>query len=103
MAYLSIHYHISSGNAEFCVRSEDLWDKPLIISRQDDNIGALTTWIKHEISEIEIIATYNLLFNAYLMVEEGMSIIWKKYQVFSKASEKFIQEIKELTKIACYP
>jgi len=33
------------------------------------------------------------------MVEEGMSIVWKKYQVFSKASEKFMQEIKELPKL----
>lgn len=28
--------------------------------------------------------------------EEGMNIIWKKYQVFSKASEKFIMKIREL-------
>ena len=79
------------------------------------------------ISELEIVATYNLLFNASLMVEEGfgyaigfdkiintsgnstlcfrplfpireegMSIVWKKYQVFSKASEKFMEKIKEL-------
>ncbi len=78
-------------------------------------------------SELEIVATYNLLFNASLMVEEGlgyaigfdkiintsessnlcfrpltpkretgMSIIWKKYQVFSKASEKFIHIMKEM-------
>ncbi len=111
------------------IAPEDLWDKPLIISRQSSNDGVLTTWIKRELSEIEIVATYNLLFNASLMVEEGigyaigfdkiintfgssnlcfrplspkreegMSIIWKKYQVFSKASERFMQEIKELTK-----
>lgn len=109
------------------ISPEDLWDKPLIISRQDDTRGTLPTWIKREISELEIVATYNLLFNASLMVEEGlgyaigfdkiintsgnsnlcfrplspkredgMSIIWKKYQIFSKASEKFLQKIKEL-------
>ena len=112
------------------VTPEDLRDKPLIISSQDDNSGALTTWIKREIPEVEIVATYNLLFNASLMVEEGlgyavgfdkiintsgnsslcfrplspvreesMSIIWKKYQIFSKASEKFIQKIEELPKV----
>ncbi len=105
---------------------EDLWDKPLIISRQ----YSAEAWIKKDLSELEIVATYNLLFNASLMVEEGlgyaigfdkiintsddsklcfrplspkreegMSIVWKKYQVFSKASEKFMQEIKELLKI----
>ncbi|MDE7132762.1 MAG: LysR family transcriptional regulator [Lachnospiraceae bacterium] len=109
------------------ITPEDLWDKPLIISRQDDSRGTLPAWIKKDISELEIVASYNLLFNASLMVEEGlgyaigfdkiintsgssnlcfrplfptrednMSIIWKKYQIFSKASEKFMQKIKEL-------
>lgn len=107
---------------------EDLWDKPLIISKQENSNTALTIWLKKELSELEIVATYNLLFNASLMVEEGlgyaigfdkiintsgssklcfrplapkneanMNIIWKKYQVFSKASEKFMERIKELT------
>ncbi len=105
------------------ITPEDLWDKPLIISRQ----YSTESWIKRELSELEIVATYNLLFNASLMVEEGlgyaigfdkiintsgssslcfrpifprreegMSIVWKKYQVFSKASEKFIEKIKNL-------
>lgn len=109
----------------------DLWDKPLIISKQDETYGTLSAWIKREMSELEIVATYNLLFNASLMVEEGlgyaigfdkiintsgnsslcfrplspkreegMGIIWKKYQVFSKASEEFMQEIKRLKKNA---
>ncbi len=107
------------------IQSEDLWDKPLIISNQDNSKGTLTAWIKKELSELEIVATYNLLFNASLMVEEGlgyaigfdkiihtdgnnklcfrplapkteasMHIIWKKYQVFSKASKKFIEKLK---------
>ena len=177
-SYPGIHYHITSGNAEFVLEQldkglidfgivfgsidhskynsiplpykdiwgvlmrkdsplavketispEDLLDKPLIISRQDNNNGALSIWTEKDLSELEIVATYNLLFNASLMVaeglgyaigfdkiintsgnsnlcfrplspkrEEGMSIVWKKYQVFSKASEKFIQEIKELPK-----
>lgn len=176
--YPGIHYHITSGNAEFVLEQldkglidfgivfgpvdhakynlmplpykdtwgvlmrkdsllagketispEDLWDKPLIVSRQNDTNGTLTTWIKREISEIEIVATYNLLFNASLLVEEGlgyavglekiintsgdsnlcfrplypkreegMCIVWKKYQVFSKASEKFMQELSKLLK-----
>lgn len=103
------------------ITPEDLWDKPLIISRQH----TAETLLKRDISQLKIIATYNLLFNASLMVEEGlgyalgfdkiintsgssalcfrplspieeesMSIIWKKYQVFSKASEKFLDIIK---------
>ncbi len=102
---------------------EDLWDKPLIISRQD----SIESWLKRDLSELEIVATYNLLFNASLMVEErlgyaigfdkiintsgnsilcfrplspkreeGMSIVWKKYQVFSKASEKFMEMLQDM-------
>ncbi len=113
------------------IAPEDLWDKPLIVSQQGDNRGALSAWMQKEMSELEIVATYNLLFNASLMVEEGlgyaigfdkiintsgssnlcfrpltpkreagMSIIWKKYQVFSKASEKFMQKMKELLEAA---
>lgn len=178
--YPGIHYHISSGNAQFVIEHldkglidfgiifgpidqtkynfiempfkdtwgvlmlqdsplaakaaispEDLWNKPLIISQQANAQGGLVAWMKKELSELEIVATYNLLFNASLMVEEGlgyaigldkiihtsgnsnlcfrpltpkreagMSIIWKKYQVFSKASEKFMQKMKEMPEIA---
>lgn len=110
------------------IHPEDLWDKPLIISGQEDSKATLAAWIGKELSELEITATYNLLFNASLMVEEGlgyaigldkiintsgdsklcfrplapkreagMHIVWKKYQVFSKASGKFIEKLKEIT------
>ncbi len=111
------------------ISPEDLWDKPLILSRQEDSSGALASWIQREISELEVVATYNLLFNASLMVDEGlgyaigfdkiintsgnsnlrfrplnprredgMCVIWKKYQLFSKASEKFMAQLKETQK-----
>ena len=114
--------------AKKAITPKDLWDKPLIISRQNDTDGPLAAWIGREISEIEIVATYNLLFNASLLVEEGlgyavgfdkiintsgnsnlcfrplspkreagMSKKKKKYQVFSKACEKFMLEIKKLS------
>ncbi len=108
------------------ISPEDLWDKPLIISRQ----YLVESWLGRKASELEIVATYNLLYNASLMVEEGlgyaigfdkivntsgdsplcfrplapvrkegMSIVWKKYQVFSKASEKFMGKMKELAEV----
>ncbi len=51
-----------------------LWDKPLIISQQADN-GALTKWMGREISELDVVGTYNLMFNASLMVEEGLGYV----------------------------
>ncbi|MDE5596655.1 MAG: LysR family transcriptional regulator, partial [Lachnospiraceae bacterium] len=39
------------------VSPEDLWDKPLIVSRQEADKGTLPEWIKRDFSEIEIVAT----------------------------------------------
>ena len=174
--YPGIHYHISSGNAEFVVEQldkglidfgivfgqvdqtrynslkmptkdiwgvlmrrdsalaqketiapEDLWDKPLIISHQRNQGKELSAWMKRDISKLNVVATYNLLFNASLLVDEGlgyaigfdkiinitensslcfrplqpnieieMSLVWKKYQIFTKAAEQFIKKIEEM-------
>lgn len=108
------------------ISPEDLWDKPLILSQQEDRGGILTQWLKCQASDLNIVATYNLIFNASLLVDEGlgyaigldkiinttgnsnlcfrplapkledeMSIIWKKYQIFSKPAEKFIAILQE--------
>ena len=58
--------------AKNTILPEDLWNKSLIISQQENNLGTLTSWVQKEMSELEIVATYNLLFNASLMVEEGL-------------------------------
>lgn len=107
------------------IRPQDLWDKPLIISAQKDDTWPMAKWFGRDLSRLNVVATYNLVFNASLMVEEGLgyalcfdklinvtgdsplcfrplspkfeaqaSIIWKRYQVFSKASERFLQELK---------
>jgi DNA-binding transcriptional LysR family regulator len=109
------------------VAPEDLWNQPLILSRQAMNGDGLSRWLKREYSTLNIIATYNLVYNASLMVDEGlgyalcldklinttgdsnllfkplhpelsigMYIVWKKYQVFSKAAEKFLWTLQEL-------
>ena len=105
---------------------EDLWDKPLIVSHQKGDDIYLGRWLQREESELHIVATYNLLFNASLLVDEGLGyalcydklintqgsnlcfrplspqldapgfIVWKKYQVFSKAANIFLQYLREL-------
>ena len=108
------------------INPEDLWDKPLILSQQENRGGDITRWLKRDASELNIVATYNLMFNASLLVEEGLgyvigldhiintsgdsslcfrplapklenelSIIWKKYQVFSKPSQKFLEVLRQ--------
>ena len=107
------------------ISPEELRDKPLILSAQDRSEGwTVSSQIRQDVSHLNVAATYNLIFNASLMVEEGLgyavcldklintsgdsrlcflplrpeivitpSIVWKRYQVFSKASERFLQEL----------
>ncbi len=108
------------------IHPEDLWNVPLLISRQSLIQHGLSSWMRKDYEELNIIATYNLLFNAALMVEAGvgyalcldklvntmdiselcfrplaestgagMDIAWKKYQMFSKASQKFLERLQE--------
>ena len=115
----------SLAQKEF-ITPQDLWEKPLIVSRQAIKGNDLTQWLKKDISQLNIIAYYNLVYNASLMVDEGlgyalcldkiinvtdttlcfkpfqpklevgMNIVWKKYQILSKASEKFLEKLKEI-------
>lgn len=111
------------------ISPKDLQDKPLILSQQETQGGSLTQWIGRDVTDLNIVATYNLLFNASLLVDEGlgyamgydkiintsgnsnlcfrplepklenkMSIIWKKYQLFSKPAEKFLEVLREQLK-----
>ena len=54
------------------VSPEDLWDQPLLISQQETECGRISRWMKRRLSELDITMTYNLLFNASLLVEEGL-------------------------------
>lgn len=107
------------------VTNKDLIDKPLIISRQTNEDSRIMRWLNTTPDKLNIVATYNLAFNASLMVDEGlgyalvldkiintsensdlcfiplkpdmkveMYIMWKKYQIFSKATEEFLNVLK---------
>ena len=109
------------------IEPQDLWDKPLIISNQKSDDWPLANWMKLGIDKLNIVATYNLIFNASLLVDEGLgyalcfdklintagdgnlcfrplspklnseaTIIWKKYQVLTRAAGKFLQKLQEL-------
>lgn len=51
---------------------QDLWSIPLILSRQALESGEISHLLQKEISALYITGTYNLIFNASIMVEEGI-------------------------------
>lgn len=108
------------------ITADDLIDKPLIISRQSLRNSAFRDFFQCDQEKLNIVATYNLLFNGSIMVDEGigyalcfdkiinvsgesslcfrplspgieagMSIVWKKYRVLSKATELFLDRLRE--------
>lgn len=54
------------------IHPQDLIDKPLIISRQTAVSNEITGWLGQDIETLNIAGTYNLLYNASLMVKEGI-------------------------------
>ena len=54
------------------ITPEDLWDKPLIRSRQSLGKNKISEWFKKSTEELNIVATGNLLYNMSLLGEEGL-------------------------------
>ena len=54
------------------IEPKDLEGLPLIINRNVYDGDPLTSWMKKSRNEMNIVATYNLIFNASIMVEEGL-------------------------------
>ena len=108
------------------IAPEDLRGVRLIQSRHSLPKSNVTEWYKSVAQDIEIVATYNLVYNAALMAEaeigcvlciDGLinttgeskvcfrplsppvtahvDVIWKKYQIFSRAAQIFLQFLRE--------
>lgn len=106
------------------IEPKDLISEPLICSRQSLVKNSLSNWIGTDYENLNIVGTYNLIFNAALMVKAGLGyalcfdklidttanqdlcfrplansehsnliLAWKKYQVFSKPAEKFLEYV----------
>lgn len=58
--------------AKEAVSPGDLDGVPLLVSRQSMVAGDLARWLGGDFDRLEIAATYNLVFNAAIMVEQGM-------------------------------
>lgn len=54
------------------IRPKDLLGKPIIVPRQIITNRELARWMPKGVKALNIVSTYNLLFNAALLVEEGV-------------------------------
>jgi DNA-binding transcriptional LysR family regulator len=54
------------------IQPEDLQGLPLIASRQSLAHNELSGWLGKQYESLQIVTTYNLLYNASLMVEENV-------------------------------
>lgn len=57
------------------ITAEDLQDIPLIVSRQTLLSRDIPKWIQRDFDKLNIVATYNLLYNASLMADEGLGYV----------------------------
>lgn len=54
------------------IEPRDLYNKPLIVSRQADKTGIVKRLLNRSANKLNIVATYNLIFNGALMVQDGL-------------------------------
>ncbi len=102
----------------------DLWDKPLIMPHQPHSTSLIFSWLGIEPSQLQVVATYNLLYNAAQFAKQGFGyvvtldkivntagtslcfrpfspglsselfIVWKKYQIHSRAASAFLNQLQ---------
>lgn len=57
------------------ITAEDLWDQPLIISHQTSSSKEMISWLQRDISKLNIVATYDLVYNASQFAKMGLGYI----------------------------
>ena len=105
------------------VSAKELMNVPLIASSRPIVQHYLSHWFQTDFDKLHIVAHYNLINNASILVKEGIGhvltienvnhnphlafvpfapslesgnvIVWKKHQVFSKATTRFLEMLKE--------
>lgn len=107
------------------IKPEDMKKVPILCSRQALHSNELSGWLGYDFAKLNILSTHNLVYNAALMVKAGLGcalsienlintmgteltfrrleplikadlfFAWKKYQVFSKASELLLNQLQK--------
>lgn len=107
------------------ITANDLINKPIINTKRAVVQNEIFNWFGENYHKLKIVSTYNLIFNAAIMVEEGLGyaitldklvnsndkknlcfrplfpkletgtvVVWKKHQLFSLATTRFINKLK---------
>lgn len=113
-------------SAKSVLGPDDVAPLPLICSRQALVANEISGWLGKSFDRLNVVASYNLLYNASILVEQGLgyalcldgivrcadggplcfrplapklevglAIAWKKYQIFSRAAEKFLEMLQK--------
>lgn len=54
------------------IAPEDLWQLPLLLSEQSLQKTVISDWLQKKPDELNIVASYNLIYNASILVEQGL-------------------------------
>lgn len=102
--------------------AEDLAKMPIITTRNMKVDSEIASWFGDSAKQMHVVLTYNLLYNAAMMVRQGMGValglnlncqypglkfipmapklelssvlVWREHQVYSKVVQTFIQFVK---------
>ena len=105
---------------------EDLEHTPLLVAKRSLVQDELRSWFRGRFDSLEIVGTYNLIYNAAVMVKNGVGsaltiehdrlydglrfiplrpvletgavLVWKKNQAFSPAAARFFEHIQKCSK-----
>ena len=106
-----------------CVTPDDLVHIPLLIAKRNLVQEELRGWFGGQFESMDIIGTYNLIYNAAVMVKNGVAsalttehdrtyeglcfiplrptlercsvLVWKKHQAYSRAAAKFFAHVQK--------
>ncbi len=59
--------------ARAAIRPEDIEDRPLIFSQQAGR--EMRSWFRRDFEDLDVVATYNLLYNAALLARRGIGYV----------------------------
>lgn len=107
------------------IKPEDIKEYPVWVAHQQLGANVLSSWLGCDVESLNIVASFNLITTPAMMIDSGIGmaftfdrlvntegtnlcfrplepkveaelyLVWKKYDMFTKAGEIFLQQIKK--------